>query len=640
MPTGLKLGARILCAALALLSGGATAQTAQSAEPDSTVQFAQTFQMQTANGYILKFDRSYPKLDAGRYSATPFGWQLQPVRYATLSGWALASVLNEYRIRDKGLSQALILAEHILTKEYRQIVLRQLGYSDMSHAETPKAFTKFFKTRDEFDRADFIAFMKAQYAQSLPFDGSVRILNFKRLTLGGFNTQTNLLQISGLSTVGPHRDTIVSGIRPFPRSMAWQRYKVKSGLPLNPATAKEFVRSLTVNARKRREIYLAVTGVLDFPTYTAAEIDAERSGVVRRKATKFTPEFVTAYYDPEMRRPIPGLDLATLFDDLQAEQDRAAQQQANAQAEAAAQQQAEQRRKEAERVANEAKQAEAEALAQTRQTQANQQRVDSLRTAFGQRSLSILGLRLGMSVEQATAALKGSKSNYQITTAGNLPISIPQSCGKHRSEATRRATAAMQQAIDGGAARDDVNGRRNVFLEDAYRGLDSSCVPDDAPFVKVLTARASLGGQVDDEVNVFAQKTGGKMGGLVAVTRDLHWRGVTVDVEKNLAELLGPERISFRGRVYWIDDPQIHAALEQDEQLRKDCLPVSPWPFTGGGMGYTAFRASCGTVLGTLLSKGWASIALVDSTHAFNASTKATQAAREKVDAVKSKIEF
>ncbi|MCA0873514.1 hypothetical protein LCL97_22005 [Seohaeicola saemankumensis] len=551
--------------------------------PDYTAQLSSIFQAPMFKDRLLVVDREviYER-DEKLAVVAPFGEQFALPPETGTNPWTLFFLLQAYRMKPPTFAQSLQLSDHVFDARSRQVVLNMLGINKPEATQSAKAFRKVFSHgSDEFQRSDFHTLMKRTYGQDKPFRGHVKILNLKTISLQQYDVSKQELLVRETSRL--------FGSISSASKVAMPDHELRESWKMDENTARYVVRHLKGNGYGGRTAYLAIRGTLYFP----GEL---------KKPLAFFPEEIAIYYDSSYVTPIMVISVTDLFRDKSAERLRA--QQAEHAAEAAEQ---------------------AALLAEQRQLQTERAAAAARISA---RPLDILGVRLGMSEQEARSQLAGTSAAFQIAPTQSFDDNPPEGgslspspCQVHRGRMRREMTALLRSLSRDVADSGGLSAEQQQVLDsrqaELIAAMPNECRPRFDPFASYLTATASYAeGKIEDNVIVYFGHQEMNGGTVAAVVRRLKMNRVELNVAKKLTEKLGTDFYAANDTVrYWMNSPVDHFRVIDDESFRNLCIPWLPWPVEYNRFSVGGFRTDCKGVLGAQTDPDSASLFLVDTTH-------------------------
>ena len=544
---------------------------------DYTSQMSSLFQIPAIGDRLLIVDPLVRESIEPMAQVAPFGTRFSLPQKAMPDPWNLFFTLQLYRMRPSGFRESLALSQLVFDARSRQVVLNMLGITAPGVAETTKSFNNhLMQQTDEFQKSDFNALMHRTYGQDKPFRGHVKVLNLKRIDLGVFDVARQQLRLGDTTEMFMG----ISGISE-PR---YPDHRKRAAWKMDETTARYVVRHLETSKYGSRVAYLAVRGTLYFPGED-------------RKPPSFFPEEIAIYYDKSFGTHIMDLKVTDLYEDLSI--DRKKKQQAE--------------------------------LAAAATSQAEQQQQIADRNAAAERirsrPLDVLGIRLGMSEQQARAALAATSAAFspggtqsfdgEARSSGSL---TPETCNVHRNRMRRNLISLKNSLTKANAGSTGLQpGQQeqyNAKQAELIAAMPAECRPKFDHFARYFVANASYAnGKITDQVVVYFSSDVLQDSAVVAVVRRLKMQNIELNVLDKLDEKLGTDFYS-RHESYriWMTSPEHFFRVTEQPDFRNLCLPRSE-PIDFNKFNVYGFQVDCGEILGAGAGSEAANIYLVDTTH-------------------------
>ncbi|MEM7732555.1 MAG: hypothetical protein AAF280_07195 [Pseudomonadota bacterium] len=387
-------------------------------------------------------------------------------------------------------------------------------------------------------------------------------------------------------------------------------------VPLQQAEA--FAAAFNTNYATQRSVYVAHLGVLQ----GYLKEDDALVAVVESVAAGL-------YMDRDLQQVITGFDVQSRAD-----------KEAEAQAALAAEQ-------EAERAAEEAAK-QAEVAAQTEEQERLKSRVEVAQRQIDQLDLAVLGIKLGMTGDEARAALVKSQSAFEGNT-----FSTDRPFGTSRGGSSLSPCQAARSQ-----ARREFSGLSSDLepdqIEAAYKEIVAAMSPECRPEADPLGA--SFGGEavfqdgrIRDAIHVYL----GREDHVVAVVRTIFTSGVDLDLKAGAIERFGAPLLDAEiGRIFWPMSAEALVRAELDNGFRNRCYPggvvmgsFSSAVDSGGDVQVptlqpSVFREACGQMMGASFDRNISSFFLVDTDHIVGIRVQAQEVKETETQSLESAIEF
>ena len=478
-----------------------------------------------------------------------------------------------------------------------------------------------FQELSEFQRRSLGQLLRTEYLADMQArvpTGPIRIVEIRQYQLGEYdfakqqfpylsNSGTNPAKLDAQPFEFLSLNTYASSIPVHVDSLP---PVIPDALSVPVDQAEAFIATLGSEHFSKRAVYIAHLGVFKGFETRGNEMYAVVDSVA-----------AAVYSDQDLKRGIKAFTVAQRIDPSEAEAaaaaERAAQEAAEAEAAAAAERAA-QEAVEAEAVANTAEPAAPETAQADTQTPQDPyaRHLATARSRVADLDLAILGVRLGMTPDQAKAALlktqpafEGALSDVQtvfdlLETDGTWPSQ--GRCSAFDLRPARRSFAESAKGVTGLA--------RIQLAEDIIATMPAPCAPHGVQGSATMDATATLqDGKIKDAIRMYLHPSDG----VIAMTRIIDVTTLRYDLRAGAAERFGaPILTAADGTAYWPSSPDIIARATLDNGVMDRCFPgKAPVGLSGSlaKLDATKLAPACGTALGAVFGDGVVTFFLFDS---------------------------
>ncbi|MEL6422481.1 MAG: hypothetical protein AAFQ42_08570 [Pseudomonadota bacterium] len=530
-----------------LIAGTASASTAAA----DTEALAKRFALSTHDGAILLPDASLRRL-APRVGGASTSQAIDALRtFLTVN-----NVFLSQRQSSRDFAEA---ANLLFTNREKREIVRRFGVPNTLGANYYVKRFPFYISQhlNEFDQQEFaddvLKKLKARFGDT-PIEGTFDAINIKRVALGRYDFSKGALRVNvlnGRAVELPRIRTSIDGR--YGRGIAIPAARWANSVKAPRSVA----RQLREGTSRQRTVFLFTRGKL----------------TVNRKGLTFEPQTFVLRERPTFGPSIRGLDLAGLYTS------RGAAKRARA-----------------------AKQAERERRVAERNQRAREQRLSKLKRSFAPRTLEVVGVRLGMTSQEAQAALRRNwpnahfqrgKSNASagsglvVTTCGLLQSRFEQAFEPIERQA--RGLAALEgRPLSSAELRKLASERKRLQASWPKKCRVGPKIIEHA----FVAQTGGSGGEPQDRINVFLSGADKRV---VAVTRNYGGGSSGSQLLEGYKTKYGEETISrSRSDRFWFANERMHNVVAIDKKLQQECMARFPWPSSGDGFSIDGFKKACG----------------------------------------------
>lgn len=250
--------------------------------------------------------------------------------------------------------------------------------------------------------------------------------------------------------------------------------------------------------------------------------------------------------------------------------------------------------------------------------------------------LDILGINIGMDVDRATKVLRKKFPGIKISNSetlesgGGFTLTL---CDHQRIRADMRYEYEVDQINKQYLSDSEEEQALKRAYSKTIGSIDVKCRKENRPFGDSVLGIVDYGGGTTDRIRLLVAQGTIRKGTVIAVTRQIRWRDLEINILSKLTEKLGSHHHEIYRDAYWFSDSAALSRVKQNKNFEKNCISRTPWPVSTDGFSDSGFKENCGVYLSLNASENSADMYLVDTEYVQiirNAVSAASQKNRKK----------